>query len=60
MTESERIKEWVSFYKASPPGYQVNALIAVLWNDGEKTLSSVLRELGLEHSLALVKEVGKR
>lgn len=61
MTDSERVQEWVGFYKASPAGYQMNALMAVLMNDNEKTLAQVLRQLGLESSLELVKDaVAKR
>lgn len=54
------MREWVGFYKASPAGYQVNALIAVLRNDNEKILAAVLRELGLEFSLDLVRDAAKK
>lgn len=55
MTEAERIREWVNWYKVSSPGYQANALLAVLRNDGEGMLRKVLGELGLTDSAALLK-----
>jgi hypothetical protein len=55
----ERIKEWCAYYKASPQKYNMNALLAVLKNDGEPMLAAVLRELGLERSLDLVKDAAK-
>lgn len=54
MTESERIAEWVRFYKASSKGYAMNALFAVLETDGEKMLSAVLKALKLERSTDLL------
>lgn len=59
-TELERIREWASWYKASTAGYQTNALLAVLENDGEKMLRSVLKELGLTDSANLLMEMAKR
>ena len=59
MTEAERVKNWCAFYKQSPQKYNMNALLAVLKNDGEKMLQAVLRELGLERSLELVKDAAK-
>ncbi len=54
MTESERIEEWLRHYKVCH--LKMNALCAVLENDGEQMLSKVLRRLGLERSLDLVRE----
>lgn len=59
MSERDRVKEWVGFYKASPLNYQMNALIAVYKNDGDKMLEKVLSELGLERSSDLVKDACK-
>lgn len=59
MTQAERVKEWVHFYKQSPLKYEMNALLACLKNDGEKVLGQVLRELGLESALELVKDAAK-
>jgi hypothetical protein len=59
VTESERVREWIAFYKASPSGYQVNALRAVLKNDGSKMLGMVLRELRLERTVDLLSEMNK-
>ena len=58
-TDKERLNEWLRFYKASSVGYQVNALLAILENDGERMLKQALRELGLEDSLNLLKAMGK-
>ena len=60
MTELERIREWVKWYQISSPGYQTNALLAILRNDGEKMLRSVLGELGLTDSASLLMEMDKR
>jgi hypothetical protein len=38
----------------------MNALLAILKNDGEQMLSAVLRELGLTNSIELVKDAAKR
>lgn len=59
MTEAERVKNWVHFYKQSPLLYNMNALISVYKNDGEKMLRAVLRELGLESSVDLVKDAAE-
>lgn len=59
MTELERVREWAAFYKQSPLRYNMNALIAVYRNDGEKMLGKVLTELGLERSVDLVKDAAK-
>lgn len=59
MSETEKVREWVAFYKQSPLKYNMNALIAVYRNDGEKMLARVLRELGLESGLELVKDAAK-
>jgi hypothetical protein len=60
MGEKERIQEWIRWWKIGPPGYQYNSLVAILRNDGEKMLRSVLKELGLGDSTALLKEMDKR
>ena len=60
MPQKERITEWKRWYEASSPGYQMNALLAVLKNDGEQMLSAVLKELGLTASVDLVKDAAKR
>lgn len=51
--------DWVHFYKQSPAKYNMNALIAVYRNDGERMLQSVLKELGLTLSVDLVKDAAK-
>ena len=58
--QRERITEWKRWYEASSPGYQMNALLAILKNDGEQMLSVVLRELGLATATDLVKDAAKR
>ena len=58
MTEAERIEEWLRHFKVCH--LKVNALEAVLVNDGEKMLGKVLRRLGLESSLDLIKESVKK
>ena len=60
MTEKERLSEWVKWYRISTPGYQTNALLAVLKNDGERMLRSVLKELGLTDSATLLMEMANR
>ena len=59
MTRSERIKEWAMYYRASPQKYNMNALLAVLKTDGEQMLQAVLKEIGLESALELVKDAAK-
>lgn len=58
-SESEVVKDWIAFYKASPKGYQAKALGAVLRNDGEKILNRVLRELQLEKTADLLRAMDK-
>jgi hypothetical protein len=58
MTESERIEEWVRHFKVCH--LKINALEAVLVNDGEQILAKVLKRLGLASSLDLVKESVKK
>ena len=60
MTETERLREWVNWYKVSSPGYQTNALLAILRNDGEKMLQKALSELGLASALDLIVDMDKR
>ena len=60
MTEAERLQEWVRWYKVSSPGYQTNALLAILKNDGEKMLRAVLKDLKLTDSATLLLEMAKR
>jgi hypothetical protein len=59
VNEKDRAREWASFYKKSALKYNMNALIAVYRNDGEKMLKMVLKELGLEASVDLVKDAEK-
>lgn len=59
MNETERAKDWAHFYRQSALKYNMNALIAVLNNDGERMLAAVLKELGLESALDLVKDAAK-
>ena len=60
MTEKERLREWVRWWEISSPGYQANALLAVLRNDGPGMLQKVLHEIGLESSSDLMREMDKR
>ena len=57
MTEQERMKEWVRHYNVTI--LKMNALCAVLENDGPKMLGQVLRELKLERSEELVKAISE-
>jgi hypothetical protein len=50
----------VRWYEISAPGYQTNALMAVLNNDGPQMLQMVLKELGLVSSLDLIQDMKKR
>ena len=59
MSESERVKDWVHFYKASPKLYQALALCAILRNDGEGVLRKVLSELRLADTVDLLKAMDK-
>ncbi len=58
MTDGQQRDEWVHYYKACT--LKVTALEAVLVNDGELMLAKVLNRLGLESSLALIKEAVKK
>lgn len=58
MTEAERIEEWVRHFKVCH--LKVNALCAVLENDGEQILLKVLKKLGMESTLELIKAEKKR
>jgi hypothetical protein len=60
LTERQRIADWVRWFEISVQGYQTNALLAVLRNDGEQMLRSVLKELKLTDSVSLLKEMDKR
>jgi hypothetical protein len=51
MTESEKVLEWIRYYKAST--LKMNALCAVLEND-PKLLPNVLNVLGLESALDVI------
>ena len=53
MNESEKVEEWVRWYKASL--LKMNALTAVLNNDGEQMLQKVLTRLGLVSASDVVK-----
>jgi len=57
MTENQHVKDWVTFFKASPPGYKASALRAAYKNDGEKMLSLVLKELKIYTAVDLVKQL---
>jgi hypothetical protein len=58
MTEQERLKEWLRHYQNTV--LKMNALCAVLENDGPKMLGQVLRELKLERSEELVKAISNK
>lgn len=60
MNDAERVAEWVRFYKTSSLAYKMNALLATYESDGEKTLTSVLKSLGLTLSVDLVKDAAER
>ena len=51
MSESEKVAEWVRWYRASH--LKMNALCAVLEND-PRLLPKVLKELGLESALDVI------
>ena len=53
MSESERLEEWVRWYQAS--SLKMNALVAVLNNDGDKMATRVMEKLGLASPLDVVK-----
>jgi len=53
---ASQIDLWVRFYQTAQPDYKAHALTAVLRNDGPKMLSLVLKKLGLESSVDMVKD----
>ncbi len=53
MTESERVEDWVRHYSVCL--LKMNALQAVLANDGERVLQEVLKRLKLQSALDVVK-----
>ena len=55
MTDAEKAEEWARFFKACERDYQLHALRAVLVNDGERMLSSVVKKLQLGMTVDLVK-----
>ena len=57
MGEAVRKEEWLRYIKASPTRLKINALRAVLENDGEEMLRKCLKELGWLHSVDLIKQV---
>ncbi len=59
MTEGERVEDWCRWYRASPKEYELNALLAVLENDGVTMLSKVIKRLGLELTLDFVKAAAR-
>lgn len=52
--EKERRNDWLRFIKNSQPTYRLNALKAVLENDGAAMLNECLRELGWTQSKDLI------
>lgn len=56
MTETEKLAEWMRFIQASQTSYKLNALKAVLENDGEAMLQKCLKKLGWESSVDLIKQ----
>lgn len=55
-SERERVEEWCRLFRVSHLNYKMNCLLSVLESDGEKTLTAVLKSLGLTQSVDLVKE----
>lgn len=53
MTTSEKVSEWIRHYEGC--FRKMNALAAVLENDGEKMLQEVLKRLGLASASDVVK-----
>ena len=53
MADQEKIADWVRYYNSSL--LKMNALQAVLKNDGEKMLERVMQKLGLESPLDVVR-----
>jgi hypothetical protein len=60
MNETERVKDWANFYRASAQKSSLNALLACLETDGERVLGKVLLELGLASALDLIKDARKK
>ena len=58
-TKSFKRNEWVRFLKAAQPSYRVNALRAVLKNDGVAMLNECLQELGWERSVDLISKAAE-
>lgn len=56
MNDTQKVSDWVRYYKTAPEGYKPFALQAVLRNDGVKVLAMVLRSLGLESSVDMVRD----
>lgn len=52
MTDSEKLGEWVRWYQSST--MKMNALQAVLKNDGQKMLERVMDRVGLASRLDVV------
>jgi hypothetical protein len=59
MTEAQRVSDWIHLYKVSVSRYQMSTLISCYKNDGEQVLRKVLKNLGMELSLELVKDACK-
>ena len=59
MTEEERCQEWLRYIRVTERHYEMSALLVVLRNDGERMLLRVLKGLGLERSVDLVKFAAK-
>ena len=53
MNETERVEEWTDHFKSCR--LKMNALSAVLQNDGERMLQQVMKRLGLGSALDVVK-----
>ena len=53
MSDPEKVEEWTRWYKASL--LKMNALTAVLNNDGEQMLEKVLQKVGLVSASDVVK-----
>jgi hypothetical protein len=59
MTDEERCQEWLRYIRVTERHYEMNGLLTVLRNDGERMLLRVLKGLGLERSADLVKFAAK-
>jgi hypothetical protein len=53
LNESEKIEEWIRHYKSCH--LKMNALQAILKNDGEQMLQKVLKKLGLASASDVIK-----